>query len=199
MGQLVGGAQPLGGYVGIALGGRKARVAKYLLDRTQIGSPGKQMSCGRVAQAVRRDVVYPRELAHFVNGSPHLALVHAASTLSQEEGTVRAVAHESGPATVKPLDQRATCGDTKRDNSFLRTLAKHTHEPLIQVHVANVETRELAHAHTRCVEQFSDGPITHMDRVLVIAARFGHLEQGNNSVGGDHRWHRDRRARRGEA
>ena len=128
MGQLVGGPQSFGGHVCVALGSRKARVAKYFLDRTQVGAARQQVRGGGVAQAVGSDVIDPCELAQFVNGCAHLPLVNAATALPKEERAVRGGVDQLRATALEPLEHRVPSRHAERNHTFFGTLTEHANQ-----------------------------------------------------------------------
>src|SRR5690606_16201480 len=130
MGAVVDLHEPVHAHVGVALGGREARVAEQLLDPTEIGARVEQVRGAGVAERVRMQVASP--------GAERAVPPYDVLDLPDPEG--RAVAAEEerarvlpprpGAAQIRPLGEivreRLGRGTAERREPLLVPLADHT-------------------------------------------------------------------------
>ena len=147
MGALVGLEEPRPRDMRVALGGRDGGVTQQLLHGADVGSPFEQVCRERMPQGVWRDPT-PRQQTSRISFHKRSDIAGTDRPAFPIEEERRRARGQVGPALPQPLPDGLDRRVGHRNLAFLRTLSHHEDPSSRQVHAADGEPRDLAHAQT---------------------------------------------------
>ena len=127
-----------------------------------------------MAQAVRTEAGTTGDgVEYLVHRRSGLPLIEPSTSTPQQQCGTGSIRGQFGSAADQPVLDRMRCRRTVRCRAFLVALAEHTDQATLGVHVVDVESAQLPHAHPGRVQQLDDEPVPQRDGVELGGTRFG--------------------------
>ncbi len=158
-------------------------MAEEFLHRPKICPSLEQMRGRAVAQPMRAGVGRFWDMGkQSMDDVAHLTDVDAAASATEEERRATTGNRQQRPAPPRPFADRVPGGNPERHHPLLLPLAEHAQQPVVKQDIIDVEPGEFADPHPGRVQQLEHGPVTHMQRIIVICCHRRDIEQGINLV-----------------